>query len=101
MVGYVEIFRPRQIDDVVGCRIQKMLIDKWFKSMNKPLLLIGGEGLGKTTLAYLYAKRYGYKIIGLNASDERNKDMIERIVANPPLAKVVYIFEMIHILIVR
>ena len=45
----------------------------------KPILLVGPPGVGKTTLAKLAAKQFGYDMIELNASDVRNKGRIQEI----------------------
>ena len=46
---------------------------------NKTLLLVGPPGIGKTTMAFLVAKQFGYDMIGLNASDVRSKSRINEI----------------------
>lgn len=51
---------------------------KW-KRGAKPILLVGPPGIGKTTLAWITAKEFGYDIVGLNASDVRNKTNIDDI----------------------
>lgn len=56
-------------------------IAKWVKG-TKPLLLVGPPGIGKTTMAMLCAKQFGYDVISLNASDVRNKQRIQEIL-NP------------------
>ena len=45
----------------------------------KPILLVGPPGIGKTTIANLAAKQFGYDLISLNASDVRNKKNINEI----------------------
>ncbi|MCX8199944.1 MAG: replication factor C large subunit [Candidatus Micrarchaeota archaeon] len=45
----------------------------------KPLLLYGPSGVGKTALAYALASEMGWEILEFNASDTRNKDNVERI----------------------
>jgi replication factor C large subunit len=77
-----EKYRPQKIIDMVGNEeARKSLVDwliKWKKGV-KPVLLVGPPGIGKTTLAQLVAKEFGYDLIGLNASDVRNKSSIEEI----------------------
>ena len=47
---------------------------------SRMLLLAGGPGLGKTTLAHIIAKTAGYRALEINASDERSgKTLRERI----------------------
>ncbi|KAH7521831.1 hypothetical protein FEM48_Zijuj07G0073800 [Ziziphus jujuba var. spinosa] len=43
----------------------------------KILLLCGPPGLGKTTLAHVAAKHCGYRVIEVNASDDRSSSTIE------------------------
>ncbi|KAF3498879.1 hypothetical protein DY000_02051899 [Brassica cretica] len=43
----------------------------------KILLLCGPPGLGKTTLAHVAAKHCGYRVVEINASDERSAAAIE------------------------
>ncbi|CAN6486250.1 unnamed protein product [Victoria cruziana] len=43
----------------------------------KVLLLCGAPGLGKTTLAHVAAKHCGYRVVEINASDDRSASSIE------------------------
>ncbi|KAL1188776.1 Replication factor C subunit 1 [Cardamine amara subsp. amara] len=59
-------------------------IDLWNKKSKltgppeqKILLLCGAPGLGKTTLAHVAAKHCGYRVVEINASDERSASAIE------------------------
>ena len=77
-----EKYRPQIISDMVGNEEQRAAIMEWFakwKKGTKPLLLVGPPGIGKTTIAYLIAKQFGYDMIGLNASDVRSKSRINEI----------------------
>ncbi|KAL5990448.1 hypothetical protein ACLOJK_011350 [Asimina triloba] len=44
---------------------------------HKVLLLCGPPGLGKTTLAHVAAKHCGYRVVEINASDDRSSSVIE------------------------
>ncbi|CAH8282997.1 unnamed protein product [Eruca vesicaria subsp. sativa] len=57
------------------------LLNKKSKLVGPPeqkiLLLCGPPGLGKTTLAHVAAKHCGYRVVEINASDERSAAAIE------------------------
>jgi len=77
-----EKHRPQIISEMLGNEESRAAIMKWFatwKKGTKPLLLVGPPGIGKTTMAYLIAKQFGYDMIGLNASDVRSKSRINEI----------------------
>ncbi len=85
-----EKYRPQIISDMVGNEEPRAAIMEWFakwKKGTKPLLLVGPPGIGKTTMAFLVAKQFGYDMIGLNASDVRSKSRINEIL-NPVLGNV-------------
>src|SRR5437879_1502616 len=77
-----EKYRPKSLLEMIGNEEAKESfvnwLGKWVKG-TKPLLLIGQAGIGKTTIATLGAKQFGYDLIGLNASDVRSKQKIEEI----------------------
>ena len=82
-----EKHRPKKIADMVGNEEARSSFVDWlvkWKKGAKPVLLVGPPGIGKTTLAQLAAKEFGYDLIGLNASDVRNKANIEEML-NPLL----------------
>jgi len=79
-----EKYRPQSLMDMVGNEEARAAFVEWFgkwKKGTKPLLLVGPPGIGKTTLANLAAKQFGYDMIGLNASDVRNKQQIQEILS--------------------
>ncbi len=79
-----EKYRPQSIADMVGNEEARTAFVEWFakwKKGTKPLLLVGPPGIGKTTLANLASKQFGYDMIGLNASDIRNKQRIQEILS--------------------
>lgn len=79
-----EKYRPQSLMDMIGNEEARVAFVEWFgkwKKGTKPLLLVGPPGIGKTTLANLAAKQFGYDMIGLNASDVRNKQQIQEILS--------------------
>lgn len=85
-----EKYRPTNISDMIGNEEARNSIVDWFKKWipgTKPILLVGPPGIGKTTIANLASKEFGYDMIGLNASDVRSKTRINEIL-NPVLGNV-------------
>lgn len=79
-----EKYRPKSISEMIGNEESRSSIVEWFlkwKKGTKPLLLVGPPGIGKTTIANLAAKQFGYDMIGLNASDVRSKSRINEILS--------------------
>jgi replication factor C large subunit len=82
-----EKYRPKNLLEMIGNEEAKEFFVKWFGKWmkgTKPLLLVGPPGIGKTTMAILGAKQFGYDLISMNASDVRNKQNIQEIL-NPIL----------------
>jgi replication factor C large subunit len=80
-------YRPKNLLEMVGNEEAKESFAKWLGKWikgTKPLLLVGPPGIGKTTMAMLGAKQFGYDLISMNASDVRNKQKIQEIL-NPIL----------------
>jgi replication factor C large subunit len=85
-----EKYRPKEISDMIGNDESRQEIVQWFKKWkkgSKPLLMVGPPGIGKTTMAFLVSKQFGYDMIGLNASDVRSKSRINEILT-PVLSNV-------------
>lgn len=79
-----EKYRPKSIPEMVGNEEARAALVEWFakwKKGTKPLLLVGPPGTGKTTIANLSARQFGYDMIGLNASDVRSKSRINEILS--------------------
>jgi len=84
-MNWTEKYRPRNLKDVIGNKKAKERISRWAKKWQegkpdkKAVILYGRPGVGKTTSAYALANDFGWEVIELNASDERNKEIIRRI----------------------
>ena len=81
---WTERFFPKNFAEFIGNSEAVDRVRLWAEKWNdgkpqKPLLLFGSPGTGKTCLAILVAKFFGWQFFELNASDFRTKDVIERI----------------------
>ncbi len=82
---WVEKYRPKRLEEVIAPReiIEKVRLwaKKWeMGEPQKPLLFAGPPGVGKTSLAHAIAGSFGWEVVELNASDQRNWQVIYRIV---------------------
>ena len=79
---WVEKYRPKKIEDIVGNEEAKALFVEWLKNKRhtkKAVLLFGPPGVGKTALVNATATEFGYTIIEMNASDTRSEKAINAV----------------------
>lgn len=81
-IPWVEKYRPRRLDDVLGQDVTVERLKAYVKQKNVPHLLFAGPaGTGKTTSALalareLFGENYRASFHELNASDERGIDVV-------------------------
>jgi replication factor C large subunit len=82
-IPWVHTYSPKRIGDVVGHERELAQVKRYletYKPGQKPLLLIGRSGVGKTSIVYALAHELDLELLEINASDTRNKDAIQSIV---------------------
>lgn len=78
---WVEKYRPETLDEYRGASKQKKELQEWIQSWeqgDKPVLLHGQAGTGKTSLVEVLAKDAGYELVETNASDVRTKKKLKK-----------------------
>ena len=84
-MNWTEKYRPAHLDDVIGNKEAKEKLLKWAREWQvgspskKAVILYGKPGVGKTSAAHALARDFGWEIVELNASDDRNRDVIRRV----------------------
>jgi replication factor C large subunit len=79
---WVEKYRPKKIEDIIGNEEAKTSFVEWLKSKRrskKAVLLYGPPGVGKTALVNAASKEFGFTIIEMNASDTRSEKAINKV----------------------
>ncbi len=87
---WVDKYRPKIVDDIIGNLSEIEIIDKWLsvfknpstatKSFKNGLLISGVPGIGKTTTAHVLLKKHGFDVIEFNASELRtSKEICEKL----------------------
>jgi len=72
---WVESYRPTKLDNYIGNDDLKAKAKRWIETNDIPhLLLYGGPGTGKTTLAKLLTKNIKCDVLYVNASSENKID---------------------------
>ena len=83
----VDKYRPKSAKDLVGQEQAVQRVSYWARQWEdgipqKPLLLYGRPGCGKTSLAHAVARDMGWELLEMNASDTRNKSAIDEILSH-------------------
>lgn len=83
-------YKPRKLSEVVDQKEAIGTIIKWFdgwKSGNKPLLLYGPPGIGKTCSIEALAAERNYDFIEMNSSDVRSASQIKEVIGKSMVQK--------------
>lgn len=86
LADWTEKHRPRTLAELVGngkaIDELRAWADAWKEGVpaeERAVVLAGEPGVGKTSAAHALARDYGWGVIELNASDQRNEEVIRRI----------------------
>jgi replication factor C large subunit len=81
-LDWTEKYRPKSLSDVVGNDAAVKALRQWaatFGSGKRAVILYGSPGVGKTSAALALANDLDWEYIEMNASDQRNKNVIQQI----------------------
>ena len=76
-------YAPRSVDEIAGNDEPKALVKKWALEWSrgkkqKPLLVSGPSGVGKTALAHAIAIEFGWILVESGSSDVRNEKSLQK-----------------------
>ncbi len=82
-----EKYSPKSIEEIVGNETAKERVKKWFLdfsrgNIQRPILIHGPTGCGKTSFAYALKEEFDLELIEMNASQFRDKAQVDKIIQN-------------------
>ncbi|MDJ1431576.1 replication factor C large subunit [Halostagnicola sp. A-GB9-2] len=82
MSDWTETYRPTTLSEVRGNNKARDQLEEWAETWDDhrdAVIVHGSPGVGKTSAAHALANDMGWPVMELNASDDRQADVIERI----------------------
>ncbi|MCU4975771.1 replication factor C large subunit [Halobacteria archaeon AArc-m2/3/4] len=82
MTDWTETYRPTTLSEVRGNNKARDQLREWAESWDdhrKSVIVHGSPGVGKTSAAHALANDMGWPVMELNASDDRQADVIKRV----------------------
>ncbi|USZ72350.1 replication factor C large subunit [Natronosalvus halobius] len=82
MSDWTETYRPTTLSEVRGNDKARNKLEEWARTWDehrKPVIVHGSPGIGKTSAAHALANDMGWPVMELNASDDRQADVIKRV----------------------
>ncbi len=82
MTDWTETYRPTTLSEVRGNNKARDELEQWARTWadhRKPVIVHGSPGIGKTSAAHALANDMGWPVMELNASDDRQADVIKRV----------------------
>ena len=82
MSDWTEKYRPTTLSEVRGNNKARDKLEEWAETWDEhrdAVIVHGSPGVGKTSAAHALATDMGWAVMELNASDNRQADVIERI----------------------
>ena len=79
---WVDHYKPTKLSEVIGHKDTLETLYNWlfnWTPKEKPILMTGPPGIGKTTIAHLIAKRCKYDIVEVNASEDRSASAVRKL----------------------
>lgn len=90
---WTELYRPITLDEIQGNPKAVRELREWGRSwesgkpVKKAVVLMGPPGTGKTSAALALANEFGWGVVEMNASDQRNAEAIKNIALRGAIAE--------------
>jgi len=82
MSDWTEKYRPSTLAEVRGNDTARDALKEWadtWEQHREAVIVYGSPGIGKTSAAHALANDKGWPVIELNASDQRQADVIDKV----------------------